>query len=417
MVDGTLKGIDWSFEHGTATMLRLSADPAVCGRLVPHQLRMMQEQAVHRLLPVAAGEEEGRLVLHYELTGKRRLVQWLYAEPPAFRLVAELAHQLVRTVAECKSYMLQESGFLLHEDFLFADRRLTDFKLCYLPLEAAMDHGKLMPPVTEQLRRLLLRLLASVKEPLPAGIAPVFGLLSQEPYSIAQLEQAFRKLRYGGIGSFGKEESGGKAREEGGWERGLERVAGWWRTRKENANNKKMNHEKINNERMNKVKRKQERTKREKQAGNEERSLSVSRGSRRVGGGLQPPPASTEKTGLLARPSPSGEEKDMQLVFSCDGKTETRLLDADRFLIGRNRESVHYAIDREDVSRIHCEIAREEGGFAATDLGSLNGTLLNGQPMLPYKRYPLHPGDVLQVTRTAIRLAGPGKPADPGNAS
>lgn len=372
-----MNGLEWDVEHGTTVQLRLTLDPETWGRLVPYQLRMMQEQTMGgRLLPVTAGEENGRLVLHYELAGHRRLVQRLYAEPPGVRMAVEMAHALVRAVAGCKAYMLQETGFLLHEDFVYADRKPTDFKLCYLPVEGAME-GYAMPPAAHQLRLLLLRVLASVREPLPAGMAPVFGLLSQETYSVAHLEQALRKLRYGGTAPDADDRErndGEKSRKTGAF-----RIIADW-LRKEGKKGKETEGRMRN--------RKQEHPPAKRAAAGDKTGLLIRDGDRESAGGT----AAT------------------RLVFVSGERTETAVMEGERFLIGRNAGSVHYVIDREEVSRIHCEIVRAEDGLAVTDLGSLNGTLLNGQPMLPYKPYPFRHGDVLQVTGTTIRLAEPGEP-------
>lgn len=46
------------------------------------------------------------------------------------------------------------------------------------------------------------------------------------------------------------------------------------------------------------------------------------------------------------------------------------------------------------VSRVHAELHREGGGYVLQDLGSSNGTYLNGRRI---DRSPVHPGDVLRV--------------------
>lgn len=45
------------------------------------------------------------------------------------------------------------------------------------------------------------------------------------------------------------------------------------------------------------------------------------------------------------------------------------------------------------VSRQHAVIRRTDEGYFIEDLGSTNGTWVNGKAMLPYKPYPLHNGD------------------------
>jgi hypothetical protein len=69
----------------------------------------------------------------------------------------------------------------------------------------------------------------------------------------------------------------------------------------------------------------------------------------------------------------------------------------ERFTIGRLGEQVSYEEEAHGISRLHLELEREAGAFRAKDLGSRNGSTLNGQTMIPYKSYPLTIGDVIQL--------------------
>jgi pSer/pThr/pTyr-binding forkhead associated (FHA) protein len=49
------------------------------------------------------------------------------------------------------------------------------------------------------------------------------------------------------------------------------------------------------------------------------------------------------------------------------------------------------------VSRRHCQLQRRGSHLRATDMGSTNGTSLNGQPMLPHREYQINDGDRLAL--------------------
>ena len=51
------------------------------------------------------------------------------------------------------------------------------------------------------------------------------------------------------------------------------------------------------------------------------------------------------------------------------------------------------------VSRRHLEIFWREGGYKIVDLGSLNGTYLNGVRLKCMRAYPLNDGDVISIGR------------------
>lgn len=76
------------------------------------------------------------------------------------------------------------------------------------------------------------------------------------------------------------------------------------------------------------------------------------------------------------------------------------LLDRDVTTIGRHPEA-HVLLDDVTVSRQHTEVRRTADGFLAADMGSLNGTYVNGE--LTEER-TLRSGDELQVGRFKLLL-------------
>jgi pSer/pThr/pTyr-binding forkhead associated (FHA) protein len=82
--------------------------------------------------------------------------------------------------------------------------------------------------------------------------------------------------------------------------------------------------------------------------------------------------------------------------------------------IGRSADC-DLMLDDPRVSRRHARLSYAAQGFQIQDLGSANGTLVNGQPLPPRRPSPLSPGDVVQVGsfQLAIRLATPEAPPPP----
>lgn len=58
-------------------------------------------------------------------------------------------------------------------------------------------------------------------------------------------------------------------------------------------------------------------------------------------------------------------------------------------------------LNDEGISRFHCKIRQQQGGFLLEDLGSRNGTFCNGEPVLPTMR-TLYEGDQLQIGTTFV---------------
>jgi serine phosphatase RsbU (regulator of sigma subunit) len=81
-------------------------------------------------------------------------------------------------------------------------------------------------------------------------------------------------------------------------------------------------------------------------------------------------------------------------VKSAEGGKERFPLTRDRVTIGRSRESDIFLPDQW-LSRHHAEIRRDGGVFVVVDLGSKNGTLLNGDQVASSQR--LRHGDVITL--------------------
>lgn len=74
------------------------------------------------------------------------------------------------------------------------------------------------------------------------------------------------------------------------------------------------------------------------------------------------------------------------------------------FVIGRSEEIAQYVENTTGVSRAHVEILVTSRGCRLKDLGSKNGTRLNGESVAPYKEYPLQADDVFILAETSYKF-------------
>ncbi len=80
--------------------------------------------------------------------------------------------------------------------------------------------------------------------------------------------------------------------------------------------------------------------------------------------------------------------------MSAEVKGETHEVDRNKVTIGRNLTNL-ITIEHPTVSGRHCLIAREGRRYSVTDLGSTNGTRINGRDVT--EETPIHPKDLLQI--------------------
>jgi pSer/pThr/pTyr-binding forkhead associated (FHA) protein len=81
------------------------------------------------------------------------------------------------------------------------------------------------------------------------------------------------------------------------------------------------------------------------------------------------------------------------VLIKKDGSRRVFLLGAGVTVIGR-RSDCDLRIPLMDVSRRHCQLDRHSGLFALRDLGSSNGTFVNGEKI---EEAQLKPGDHIQI--------------------
>jgi transcriptional regulator with GAF, ATPase, and Fis domain len=88
------------------------------------------------------------------------------------------------------------------------------------------------------------------------------------------------------------------------------------------------------------------------------------------------------------------------VVLSGGSRGVERTIDADTFRIGKSADN-DLVLGDDTVSRNHCEVVRDERGFLVRDLGSTNGTRLDGAEI---REAYLTPGSVLTVGKVELKL-------------
>ncbi len=124
------------------------------------------------------------------------------------------------------------------------------------------------------------------------------------------------------------------------------------------------------------------------------------RGCKRPDEGAADEACQTRVSGLLA-PEPKRRQGQPYLVLRCGaGQERVVPIGGETVTIGRSG-SCDIVIEDPGVSRRHAEIARDGGRFYVTDLGSTNGTYVNGRKV---SRQLLADGDLVSFGKVAARF-------------
>jgi hypothetical protein len=104
---------------------------------------------------------------------------------------------------------------------------------------------------------------------------------------------------------------------------------------------------------------------------------------------------------VVPEPEPQAEPEPEPERVSVTFAGREHPIDAERVVLGRSRECELRVPDL-NVSRRHAEIRRENGGYWIVDLGSMNGTIVNGKRI---DRKQLDDGDRITLGSTEIAFA------------
>ena len=88
-----------------------------------------------------------------------------------------------------------------------------------------------------------------------------------------------------------------------------------------------------------------------------------------------------------------------RLIFA-DNSSPPIEIASDVTVVGR-REDCDICLDHKSISKLHCVIARADGTLHVRDLGSTNGTRVNGQKV---RRAALLPNDQLNIASIVFRV-------------
>jgi FHA domain len=117
-------------------------------------------------------------------------------------------------------------------------------------------------------------------------------------------------------------------------------------------------------------------------------------------GGPVPPPPSRYGGGGgggYAAPAPAAYSGQLSVVYA----GERLIVNKDRFIIGRGKQSSDLTIKDPNVSRQHAMIEFLNGQYYMVDMGSTNGVEYNGQRI---SRRPIGEGDIYRICDHEVRL-------------
>ncbi|MCZ8515878.1 DUF6382 domain-containing protein [Paenibacillus filicis] len=107
-----------------------------------------------------------------------------------------------------------------------------------------------------------------------------------------------------------------------------------------------------------------------------------------------------DATVFLGGSAMNNRDPDPSLEFMHDGRRQRTAISKSHFIIGRGAGEADLIVGEQGVSRVHAELVKEEKECVIRDLGSRNGTFVNGELLVPYRMQPLREGDIVKIITT-----------------
>jgi pSer/pThr/pTyr-binding forkhead associated (FHA) protein len=109
-------------------------------------------------------------------------------------------------------------------------------------------------------------------------------------------------------------------------------------------------------------------------------------------------------------PAPAAESTEPAIVVRDGSKAGERHPITNELSLGREKSDL--VIDDPEISRSHAVLRAVDGGLEIKDVGSANGTFVNGTRIEANGAHRLNDGDLIKLGRTTLQVEAP-KPVNP----
>ncbi len=409
-----MKGLQVDFIDQDGTyMILFREKPMTVADISGLQLKMLlYNREIPGFLPLSTEMNNLQIKFLFRIEGRRMLSQVLQMGNLTSYQFFLLLNRILMALEELQHYLLDSGNLMLEESFIFVGNGFDDIRLSYLP----MSNPLCPEPAVKRIKALILRMIAYVGPMNGEGIRELIRSVHDESIGLPELRAIARKWLQAPEGQAGEIQEGPQIAEQRVPQKSsrkrwlhqprrsliisgllesmlLADIWAWFALKPMEA------------------------------------KLYVTLGVTllaadvffvlfKVVGGQgvqkvqneQEKPILSQPTGMLNAPQATvflGAHAVLQpekpyLESAIGGELKNTEITGRRFTIGRAGHA-HLLDSTPGVSRVHCELFAEQGKWFVKDLGSINGSYLNGEKMVPYKALALQPGDVIKIVKNEYR--------------
>jgi hypothetical protein len=401
-----------------------------------HQVKMLQYHSIPRILKIELEQIDHRYKLLYHITGKRMLSAIFKSRKLSLFEYFSLLNHITSVLVDSKKYLLHENRYILDEQFIFVGLGLDDIYLTYLPLHSISNKGNLQA----EFRQLATKLIGYIDEISGDRIQQFMNFLKDENFSLPELKKLLNHLLQSDFGGQLKNDSADILHSEGNESKNvqvaqiskkpnfsvryviaaslLSMMISWalYAMYQEElvlllavsitllaliiftVYRRSPSFDVLFKTSLPHVVEVIEAAPivNEKKRQAAESDIVQDYGNHVLQTTLL---SKLEATTLLSSEQMNADmKKSAYLEVKHHQRTERIRLEGGSLTIGRGpSQEVHFVDNQIGVSRMHCEIMKWKEAYCVKDLGSINGTYLNDERLVPYKLYDLQSGDVIKI--------------------
>jgi hypothetical protein len=178
-------GLRYDFVYRQGLVMKLHRSAGIYAQeLSGIQLRMLESNTIPRLLPLEVEEIDFQISLLYHMHSKRMLSKVLKAEGLTNTQFIKLMFAILCALDQSGNYMLNESQYLLKENFIFIGSEITDVYLTYLPFQQLIGEV----PLHSQVGMLIGRLIEKVKPDEREGLDELLKACTED-FNLSSFKQ------------------------------------------------------------------------------------------------------------------------------------------------------------------------------------------------------------------------------------
>lgn len=192
-MDTNLLGFNVDFETDSrGSYLVLSKEGFAISDIIEYQVEMLRSNNIRGVIGPEVREKDTRVKLYYKISGFVTLTNFLKRQKLDKDEFLLLLERIICILLESNGYFLDDSSYILNEDFILIDPESREIAVLYLPVEVPRD-------ITQIVKALVINLIfhrANIEIP-DEYLTALIGRIKDEEFTVSSFAAQVKEMRTG----------------------------------------------------------------------------------------------------------------------------------------------------------------------------------------------------------------------------